>query len=296
VTVADAGTSEVALHPRFEPKDARDDRPAVLDVEDLWVVHPRRRLSVRPGAVRADDVAAVRGISFTVPASGIVGIVGESGSGKSSAALAVTRLGRITSGTVLLEGTDLIALGRSALRRMRPQIQMIFQDPNGSLDPRQRMRAGLAELRRQHRERTGWISDEDLLERVGLSPAILPRLPSELSGGQAQRMVIARALLLRPALLVADEPTSALDVSIQAQILNLLLSLSAEEKIGILLITHDLPVARHVADYVYVMEHGVFVEHGESDRVFSSPTHDYTQELINALPSKEFRPGSSVDH
>ena len=168
-------------------------------------------------------------------------------------------------------------------------MQIIFQDPNGSLDPRQSMRAGLAELRRQHKQRTSWISDEDLLQRVGLSTTALSRLPNELSGGQAQRMVIARALLLRPALIVADEPTSALDVSIQAQILELLLSLTKQEAVGVLLITHDLPVARHVADYVYVMENGVFVEHGNTESVFDKPTHSYTRELIDALPSKEFQ-------
>jgi ABC-type oligopeptide transport system ATPase subunit len=151
------------------------------------------------------------------------------------------------------------------------------------------MRAGLAELRRQHKQRSSWISDEDLLDRVGLRTANLARLPSELSGGQAQRMVIARALLLRPALIVADEPTSALDVSIQAQILELLLSLTKQDDVGVLLITHDLPVARHVADYVYVMENGVFVEHGPPENVFGSPTHSYTRELIGALPSKEFQ-------
>ena len=266
----------------------------MLDVQDLWVVHTRKRFGIRLPRRDESSVAAVRGVSFSVPASRIVAIVGESGSGKSSAALAVTRLGRITSGRVLLRGTDLLALNRRQLRRIRPEMQLVFQDPHGSLDPRQRLRSGLTELRRQHPERTGWITDAELLERVGLSTAILSRLPSGLSGGQAQRMVIARALLLRPALLVADEPTSALDVSIQAQILNLLLSLSRKEGIGILLITHDLPVARHVADYVYVMEDGVFVEHGESERVFSNPSHVYTQELIDALPSKEFRAAPST--
>lgn len=264
----------------------------MLEVDDLWVVHPKRRLRLRPRGSAHDDVAAVRGVSFTVPLGNVVAIVGESGSGKSSAALAVTSLGRVTSGRVRLQGDDLLSLGRRALRRKRPEMQMVFQDANGSLDPRQRMRSGLAELRRQHKRRSDWISDEELLHRVGLSSSILPRRPSELSGGQAQRMVIARALLLRPALLVADEPTSALDVSIQAQILDLLLSLTKQEDLGILLITHDLPVARHVADYVYVMQNGVFVEHGATESVFGSPSHSYTRELIAALPSKEFRAGA----
>jgi len=265
--------------------------PSVLEVGELWVIHRRGRLRLRSGDEASKDVAAVRGVSFSVPEGGIVAVVGESGSGKSSAALAVTCLGRVTSGTILLRGVDLLSLNRRTLRRKRPEMQMIFQDPNGSLDPRQTMRAGLSELRRQHKQRASWISDEELLQRVGLSTSILTRLPGELSGGQAQRMVIARALLLRPALLVADEPTSALDVSIQAQILGLLLSLTKEERVGILLITHDLPIARHVADYVYVMENGVFVEQGETEKIFSNPVHEYTRELIGALPSKDFQGG-----
>ena len=252
------------------------------------MIHPRRRLRFR-ARDEANNVAAVRGVSFSVPQGSVVAVVGESGSGKSSAALAATCLGRVTSGRIRLQGVDLLSLSRRGLRRKRPEMQMIFQDPNGSLDPRQTMRAGLSELRRQHKRRASWISDEELLQRVGLSTSALTRLPGELSGGQAQRMVIARALLLRPALLVADEPTSALDVSIQAQILGLLLSLAREERVGILLITHDLPVARHVADHVYVMENGVFVEHGATEKVFTSPGHDHTRELIDALPSKDFQ-------
>ncbi|HEX4518001.1 MAG TPA: ATP-binding cassette domain-containing protein [Gaiellaceae bacterium] len=257
--------------------------PTVLAVEDLSVAYRKSRVGSQSGG---GTFHAVQNVSLAVHAGEVVALIGESGSGKSSLAMAIAQLGRISGGSVRLNGDELTELRGRALRRRRPDFQMIFQDPHGSLDPHQTMRSGLGELRRVHPERSGWISNEDLLTRVGLQPSILTRLPGEMSGGQAQRMVIARTLLLRPTLLIADEPTSALDVSIQAQILTLLRSLAEQEELAILLITHDLALARHVADYVYVMQDGLFVEEGETEAVLASPRHRYTRELMAAVPKE----------
>jgi ABC-type glutathione transport system ATPase component len=254
----------------------------VLEVEALRVVHPRRN---RAGA----DVVAVGGVTLTVGEGEVVALIGESGSGKTSLALAAAGLGRVTSGSVRVLGEDLTRLRGRRLRHRRADVQVVFQDPHASLDPRQRVASGLRELRKLHPERTAWIGDGELLGKVGLTPEILTRLPGEMSGGQIQRVVVARALLLRPRLLLADEPTSALDVSVQAQILNLLLSLKETEGIAVLLVTHDLGIVRHTADRVYVMRDGVVVEHGETEAVLTAPHDAYTNRLIAALPGKEYQ-------
>ncbi len=256
--------------------------PPVLQIEDLRVVFSERGIGRRP------DVVAVDGVSLSVGAGEIVGLVGESGSGKTTLALATALLGKISAGRIHLAGESIIGISRSRMRRLRARIQVVFQDPHGSLDPRQTVRSGLGELRSLHPERTGWIGDADLLDRVGLVEDLLDHLPHELSGGQAQRVSIARALLLRPALLVADEPTSALDVSVQAQILNLLLQLRASDQIAVLLISHDLSVVRNICDRVYVMKDGRVVEAGETEQLLSSPSHRYTRELIAAIPGKDW--------
>ncbi len=254
----------------------------VLQIEDLRVVFSERGLGRRP------DVVAVDGVSLHIDAGEIVALVGESGSGKTTLALATALLGKITAGRIRLEGESIIGISRSAMRRLRSRIQVVFQDPHGSLDPRQTVRRGLSELRSLHPDRTGWITDADLVSKVGLIEDLLDHLPHELSGGQAQRVSIARALLLRPSLLVADEPTSALDVSVQAQILNLLLDLRATERISVLLISHDLSVVRNLCDRVYVMKDGRVVESGETEALLASPSHPYTRELIAAIPGKEW--------
>lgn len=254
----------------------------VLEIAQLRVVFSQRGIGRRPDVVAVDDV------SMHIEAGEIVGLVGESGSGKTTLALATALLGKITQGEIRLAGESIIAISRSRMRRLRSEIQVVFQDPHGSLDPRQTVRQGLSELRSMHPDRTKWITDADLLDKVGLIEDLLDHLPHELSGGQAQRVSIARALLLRPSLLVADEPTSALDVSVQAQILNLLLDLRADEQIAVLLISHDLSVVRNLCDRVYVMKDGRVVEAGETEELLASPSHPYTRQLIAAIPGKEW--------
>ena len=254
----------------------------VLQIEDLRVVFSERGIGKRP------DVVAVDGVSLCIEAGEIVGLVGESGSGKTTLALATALLGKITEGRISLEGEEIIGVSRSRMRRLRSRIQVVFQDPHGSLDPRQTVRKGLSELRSLHMDRTAWITDAELLAKVGMTEDLLDHLPHELSGGQAQRVSIARALFLRPSLLVADEPTSALDVSVQAQILNLLLQLRESENISVLLISHDLSVVRNLCDRVYVMKDGRVVEEGETEELLGSPNHPYTRQLIAAIPGKDW--------
>lgn len=245
----------------------------VLTVEDLTIVHPARRR--RPANV------AVDGVSVFAERSEIVGVVGESGSGKTSLAMAVGGLGRVTSGTIDVDG---VTPGPKMSRDERAAIQMVFQDPHGSFDPRQSIGQGLRELRKLHPKRTDWITDRDLLDKVGLGEGILTRLPHQISGGQAQRVSIARAILLRPSLLLADEPTSGLDVSIQAQIVRLLKQIRDDEELTILFISHDLAVVRAICDRVFVMKDGKVVEEGPTDEVLERPQHPYTRKLLAAVP------------
>lgn len=256
--------------------------PPVLQIEDLRVVFSERGIGKRP------DVVAVDGVSLHIETREIVGLVGESGSGKTTLALATALLGRITDGRISLQGERIVGISRNRMRRLRSRIQVVFQDPHGSLDPRQTVRKGLAELRSLHPGRTTWITESKLLAKVGMTEDLLDHLPHELSGGQAQRVSIARALFLRPSLLVADEPTSALDVSVQAQILNLLLQLRESEEVSVLLISHDLSVVRNLCDRVYVMKDGRVVEEGETEALLASPTHPYTCQLIAAIPGKDW--------
>jgi ABC-type glutathione transport system ATPase component len=256
-----------------------------LEIEDLYVVYdsPTTNLLGRT----ASGVPAVRGVSILVAPGELVGIVGESGSGKSSIALAVAGVGRVTSGSIRIFGDDRTRpRAGHAGRAARADVQMVFQDPYSSLDPRQTIRSGLAELRHLHPSRTDWITDEDLLGSVGLQASLLQRYPHQLSGGQCQRITIARALLLQPVVLIADEPTSSLDVSVQAQILNLVLDLQSSRHFGVLFISHDLGVVRQVCERVYVLQGGVVVEAGVTEAVFASPSEPYTQRLIASIPGR----------
>jgi peptide/nickel transport system ATP-binding protein len=242
----------------------------------------------------APKVHALNGVSLTIEAGRSVGVVGESGSGKSTLARLAMALERPTAGSVRLEGVDLNALPAEALRKARQHFQMVFQDPYGSLDPRQRVARIVGEpLNAQggadaatQRQRVG-----ETLEAVGLRAADLDKYPHEFSGGQRQRIAIARALVTRPKLIVADEPVSALDVSVQAQVLNLLLDLQAEFGITYLLISHDLAVVDHVCEEVAVIYLGRIVEQGAPAVLFRAAAHPYTRALLDAVPRAE--PGAA---
>jgi peptide/nickel transport system ATP-binding protein len=233
-------------------------------------------------------VKAVDGVTLSVPRGRTYGLVGESGCGKTTLGRALLRLVEPTGGTVVFDGTDLTSLSPQALRRMRRRMQMIFQDPLSSLDPRQNVESILTEGLATHgigadRAARRTIVGETL-DAVGLPRWALSRYPHEFSGGQRQRIGIARALVLRPDLIVADEPVSALDVSIQAQVLNLLAGLQADRGLTYLVIAHDLAVVRHISDVVGVMYLGALVEQAASLDLYRRPLHPYTKALMSAVP------------
>ncbi len=223
--------------------------------------------------VRYGSFEAVRGVSLSLGQSEIVGIVGESGSGKSTLAKVLIGLEKASSGKV-----DFFP----AVSGEKPSLQMIFQDAVGSLNPRMTVSQTLNEIIAVSRST---YKASELLELVGLSEAVLAQYPREMSGGQCQRVSIARALACRPDILIADEPVSALDVSVQARILNLLRDLRKQMNLSILLVAHDLAVVKNVCDRVYVMERGVFVDSGETCKVFNEPTSQYTKKLLSAVPT-----------
>ncbi|WP_232676209.1 ABC transporter ATP-binding protein [Nocardioides sp. R-C-SC26] len=253
----------------------------VLEITDLVIEHRRER--------SREMFRAVDGVSLAIGAGETVGVVGESGSGKTTLAMAATGLGATGSGGLRLLGRDLRALRSRELRALRPEVQVVFQDPHGSLDPRQSVRSGLRELRGLQPERTSWIDDEALLEQVRLAPELLDRYPHQLSGGQAQRVCIARALVMRPRLIVADEPTSGLDVSVQADVLELLRASQRTAGASMLFISHDLAVVRSICQQVHVMFRGKVVESGPVDQVFTDPQDPYTRRLIEAMPGARWR-------
>lgn len=230
----------------------------------------------------------LHGVSIDLPANQSLGIVGESGSGKSTLARAVMALERPQSGQILLDGQDIFALDKASLRQTRKKFQAIFQDPYGSLDPRHTVRRIILEPvlslegNSSQAERNARV--DEVLEAVGLPAGSADKYPHEFSGGQRQRIAIARALITRPALIVADEPVSALDVSIQAQVLNLMMDLQDKFGLSYLFISHDLGVVRVITDRVAVMHLGRIVEEGPTNAVFDNPRHPYTQALVNAVP------------
>jgi peptide/nickel transport system ATP-binding protein len=237
-----------------------------------------------------DVVHAVDGVSLEVRRGETLGIVGESGCGKSTLGRLLVRLHEPTSGTVKFGGTDITTLSRRQLRPFRREMQMIFQDPYASLNPRKRVGQILEDPFRIHRtEARGLVSKRvrELLEVVGLSADHVNRYPHEFSGGQRQRIGVARALALSPQLIVADEPVSALDVSIQAQVINLLDDLQDEFNLTYVFIAHDLGVVHHVSDRIAVMYLGVVAEIGPSDALFLHPIHPYTEALLSAIPAIE---------
>jgi peptide/nickel transport system ATP-binding protein len=254
---------------------------ALLEVRDLVKRYklPRERL-LRPAPV----VEALCGVSFTVQAGRSLGIVGESGSGKSTLARLVMALERPSEGSVRLLGRDLNALSHTELRDARRDFQMVFQDPYGSLDPRQRVGRIVAEPLIGVDAPSTRARVAESLDAVGLRATDADKYPHEFSGGQRQRIAIARALITRPKLIVADEPVSALDVSVQAQVLNLLAELQQQFGVTYLFISHDLAVIDHVCDEVAVMHSGRIVEHGTTEQVLQQPAHEYTRALLAAIP------------
>ena len=256
----------------------------LVQVEDAAVHYPVRA----EGAVgRRRRLRAVDGVSFSISEGEALGLVGESGCGKTTVAKLIMRLITPVSGRVVFMGRDITGLGRREMRPIRRNMQIVFQDPFASLNPG--MKAGdiVAEPLLIHEGRPGRSQIDELLELVGLDPGDAKKYPHEFSGGQRQRISIARALALRPKLLVLDEPVSALDVSIQAQIINLLIELKKELGLAYLFISHDLSVVRHVCERVAVMYLGRIVEWGSRAEVFDRPSHPYTQALVSAVPVPE---------
>jgi oligopeptide transport system ATP-binding protein len=232
----------------------------------------------------AGEVKAVDGVSFYVNKGETLGLVGESGCGKSTLGRTLIRIEEPTSGKILYNGTDILSHDRKKLKWFRKMVQMIFQDPHSSLDPRMTVGESIGEALIIHEMGEDGSNVAGLLEKVGLPPDFASRYPHELSGGQKQRIGIARALAVQPKLIIADEPVSALDISIQAQILNLLIDLQKEYGLTYIFIAHNLSVIRHIADRVAVMYLGKIVEQGITDEIFSSPLHPYTHALLSAIP------------
>lgn len=259
------------------------DEPALLRVENLTTYFSAGR---RGGGKRGQVVKAVDGVSLTVRQGESLGLVGESGCGKTTLVRTILRLVPATSGTVRFDGQDVLGARSKQIKRLRRQMQIVFQDPLGALDPLLRVGAGIAVPLQQH-----GIGDRDqrremvleALERVGLEAVFAERYPFQCSGGELQRIGIARALITRPRLLICDEPTSSLDVSMQAEILNLLNELRSELGLALLFITHDLSVARYMVDRLAIMYQGRIVEVSDRESVFDSPTHPYTQALFSSI-------------
>ena len=233
---------------------------------------------------------AVDDVDLTIKRGEILGLVGESGSGKTTLGRSILRLVEPTGGTIHFDGVDLLALGGKALRQKRRHMQIIFQDPYASLNPRMQVKEILGEPLKYHRlippnEIEARVAD--LLAAVGMEAYFMHRYPHEFSGGQRQRIAVARALALQPDLIVADEPVSALDVSVQAQILNIFLELQRERRIALLFISHDLTVVERIADRIAVMHGGKIVEQAETERLISSPQHPYTRSLLAAVPKSD---------
>ena len=257
----------------------------LLSVRDLRVHFP-----VRAGVLQrtVDHVRAVDGVSFDVERGKTLGLVGESGCGKTTAGRAVLRLLPATSGSVVFDGVDVLRAGGAQMAALRRRMQIVFQDPGGSLNPRMRVEEVVGEPlivhepklpRGEVRKRTG-----EMLERCGMPAGSMERYPHEFSGGQKQRIAIARALMLHPSFSVCDEPTSALDVSVQAQVLNLLADLQRDMGLSYLFVSHDMAVINQMCDRIAVMHAGVIVEEGEREKIMTAAEHPYTRRLLAAVP------------
>ncbi|MCC5823346.1 MAG: ATP-binding cassette domain-containing protein [Phycisphaerales bacterium] len=282
--------SAVLEKPENKPQGPGSDPQPLLKVEDLKTYFP-----IRSGLLQrvTDHFKAVDGVSFEIGRGETLGLVGESGCGKTTVGRTLLRLIPATGGRVTFEGRDVFAASGSELQKLRRDMQIVFQDPAGSLNPRMRIASivgepliihGLIKDKAELRERV-----ESLLERCGMPRAAADRYPHEFSGGQRQRIGIARALALEPKFIVCDEPTSALDVSIQAQIINLLTDLQGEFGLSYLFISHDMAVIQHVCRRIAVMYRGKIVEAGTREEIIENPQHLYTQSLLSAVPEPDPR-------
>ncbi|MEI7876362.1 MAG: ATP-binding cassette domain-containing protein [Planctomycetota bacterium] len=269
---------------------AKTDQPILLEVKNLKTWFPVRRGLLQR---TVGNVKAVDDVSFFVRRGETLGLVGESGCGKTTVGRTILRLIPNSGGEVHFDGKNVLAAGALDLRKLRREMQIIFQDPGGSLNPRMRVGGIISEPLEVHgitksedetRERVG-----ELLVKCGLWKQAADRYPHEFSGGQRQRIGIARALSLNPRLIVCDEPTSALDVSIQSQILNLLADLQQEMGLSYLFISHDMAVIHHICDRIAVMYNGKIVEEGTRDEIINAPKHEYTQALLSAVPEADPR-------
>ena len=255
----------------------------LLEVQNLVKEFTRKRGILAPASL----VRAVDGVSFTIEEGETFGLVGESGSGKTTTGRCILRLIEPTSGDVRFRGEDVLRFSRARLRQARRDMQIVFQDPFSSLNPRMRVGDIVEEPLIIHRvgarpQRKARVAE--LFELVGLDPSQLARYPHQFSGGQRQRIGLARALALNPSLVIADEPVSALDVSVQAQVINLLMDLQERLKLTYLFIAHDLRLVRHICSRVAVMYLGKIVEMGEAEAIFTAPAHPYTRALLSAIP------------
>ncbi|MEX0745931.1 MAG: oligopeptide/dipeptide ABC transporter ATP-binding protein [Phycisphaeraceae bacterium] len=279
-------TTATANAPTPRPSDAAPQRP-LLEVEHLKTYFPVKRGLMRR---TVGQVEAVDNVSFHINEKETLGLVGESGCGKSTVGRTILRLVPATSGNVRFDGRDVFAAGRPEMKRLRQQMQIIFQDPVGSLNPRMTVGRIIGEPIQVHRIASGSALDDrvaSLLKRVGLQPEHGQRYPHEFSGGQRQRIGIARALALEPRFIVCDEPVSALDVSIQSAILNLLNDLQDEFGLSYLFIAHNLAVVEHFCDRVAVMYLGRIVELADRDTLYRNPLHPYTRALLSAAPNPD---------
>ena len=283
--MSEARSAETLTQRAAGPSSKKDGRRALVQVQGLKKYFP-----IKSGIVFQREVASVKavdGVSFDIYEGETLGLVGESGCGKSTTGRTILQLYRATEGSVKFEGEELTTLKGESLRKMRRRMQMIFQDPYASLNPRMSVGRIVAEPLVVHNIGTKKEREErvaELLELVGLNPYFVRRYPHEFSGGQRQRIGLARALALNPSFIVADEPISALDVSIQAQVVNLLQRLQEDLGLTYLFIAHDLSMVRHLCNRVAVMYLGKIVEIAESEELYTNPLHPYTQALLSAVP------------